>query len=115
MNAATQIVRTLQKGDVQTFKFKEYVRWDNRTGQKILGIRGVHPAARKVVFVAQTATVQPRHGDILLCKVIKDTAPADPKRGALIVAPVVGENIRRIEKKRGYCRDRVSRQIIYRA
>jgi hypothetical protein len=92
MNAATQIVRTLQKGDVQTFKFKEYVRWDNRTGQKILGIRGVHPAARKVVFVAQTATVQPRHGDILLCKVIKDTAPADPKRGALIVAPVVGEN-----------------------
>lgn len=92
MNAATRIVRTLQKGDVETFKFTRFQRVDNRTGQMMVGIRGLHPAARKVVFVLPTATVQPRHGDRLLCKVIKDTVPDDPKRGALIVAPVVGEN-----------------------
>lgn len=105
MNAATQIVDTLQKGDVQTFKFTRFERWDERTGQMVRGIKGLHPAARKVVFIMKNANVQPRHGDRLLCEVMYDTAPDEPTRGVLFVAPVVGENKatlqRRVQKIHG--------------
>lgn len=88
MNATTRNATMLQKGDVRVFKFIEFERWDERAGKRVRGIKGSHPNAGKVVFLSRNATAQPRPGDKLVCKVVHDTAPDDPKKGVLFVAPL---------------------------
>lgn len=88
MNATMKNATILEKGDVQVIKFIKFERWDERAGKMVRGIKGSHPAARKVVFLSKSATVRPRHNDNLLCKVVHDTAPGCSNRGVLFVVPV---------------------------